>query len=69
VDDYVRASGDEELLALLDFYKCYRAYVRGKVEGFKLNDPHISEEEKRRTLAVAKRYFELAESYTGQPGH
>ncbi len=66
VDAYVGASGDEELLALLDFYKCYRAYVRGKVEGFKLNDPHISEEEKTRTLAVAKRYFELAETYIGQ---
>ncbi len=63
VDAYVKACGDEELPALLDFYKCYRAYVRGKVEGFKLNDPHISEEEKTRTLAVARRYFELAESY------
>ncbi len=63
VDAYVKASGDEELPTLLDFYKCYRAYVRGKVEGFKLDDPHISEEEKTRTLAIARRYFELAESY------
>jgi hypothetical protein len=37
--------------------------VRGKVESFKLDDPHISEEEKVRILAVAKSYFELAESY------
>ncbi len=28
-----------------------------------LDDPHISEEEKTKTLAVAKKYFELAESY------
>jgi len=63
VDAYVKASGDEELPTLLDFYKCYRAYVRGKVEGFKLDDPHISDEEKTRTLAIARRYFELAESY------
>jgi len=47
----------------LNFYKCYRAYVRGKVESFKLDDPYISGEEKTRVLAVAKRYFELAESY------
>ena len=66
VDAYVKASGDEELLTLLDFYKCYRAYVRGKVEGFKLDDPHISEEEKTRTRAIARRYFELAETYTRQ---
>ncbi|MFC1991899.1 hypothetical protein ACFLVC_04180 [Chloroflexota bacterium] len=62
---YVSASQDEELLQLLNFYKCYRAYVRGKVEGFKLDDPHISEEEKAQILEVAKKYFELAESYTG----
>jgi len=60
---YVKASGDKELLQLLDFYKCYRAYVRGKVEGFQLDDPHISEDQKAKKLAVARRYFELAESY------
>ena len=62
-DAYVKASGDKELLQLLDFYKCYRAYVRGKVEGFQLDDPHISEDQKAKKLAVARRYFELAESY------
>jgi aminoglycoside phosphotransferase family enzyme len=63
VNAYVNVSRDEELLTLLDFYKCYRAHVRGKVEGFKLDDPNISEEEKARTLIIARRYFELAESY------
>jgi aminoglycoside phosphotransferase family enzyme len=63
VDTYVKESKDEEMLTLLNFYKCYRAYVRGKVGGFKLDDPLISDEEKDKTLATAKRYFELAESY------
>ncbi len=63
VDAYVGFSGDKGLTKLLDFYKCYRAYVRGKVESFKLDDPHIADEEKARVLAVAKRYFELAGSY------
>jgi aminoglycoside phosphotransferase family enzyme len=63
VDAYVAAGGDKELLNLLNFYKCYRAYVRGKVEGFKLNDPYISAEEKAKVLGIARRYFELAESY------
>lgn len=63
VNAYVAQSQDEELLRLLDFYKCYRAYVRGKVESFKLDDPYISEEEKTRVLAVARSYFDLAESY------
>jgi len=63
VNSYLELSRDEELLTLLNFYKCYRAYVRGKVESFKLDDPYISEEEKTKVLTVAKRYFELAESY------
>ena len=63
VNAYVARSQDNELSQLLNFYKCYRAYVRGKVESFKLDDPHISEEEKTKVLAVTKSYFELAESY------
>jgi aminoglycoside phosphotransferase family enzyme len=63
VEAYVALSGDRELEQLLNFYKCYRAYVRGKVESFKLDDPHISEEEKSQVLGIAGRYFELAESY------
>ena len=39
VNTYVGLSHDEELLKLLNFYKCYRAYVRGKVESFKLDRP------------------------------
>ncbi len=63
VNTYVELSHDEGLLKLLNFYKCYRAYVRGKVESFKLDDPYIPEEEKAKVLAVAQGYFELAESY------
>ena len=63
VDNYVKLSEDGELLKLLNFYKCYRAYVRGKVESFKLDDPYIPEEQKRNVLAIAQGYFKLAESY------
>ena len=63
VNTYVGLSHDEELLKLLDFYKCYRAYVRGKVESFKLDDPYIPEEEKARMLTAAQSYFRLAKSY------
>jgi len=63
VNTYVELSHDEELLKLLNFYKCYRAYVRGKVESFKLDDPCIPEREKARILSVARSYFQLAESY------
>lgn len=61
VNAYVQASGDNELLQLLDFYKCYRAYVRGKVEGFKLDDPFIAD--KGTALKAARSYFRLACRY------
>ena len=63
VDAYIRFSRDEELRKLLNFYKCYRAYVRGKVACFMLDDPLVSEEEKTGALTAARKYFELAESY------
>lgn len=63
VDAYVKASGDKELLKLLNFYKCYRAYVRGKVTCFQYDDPHIPDSEKDKIIATAASYFRLAESY------
>jgi aminoglycoside phosphotransferase family enzyme len=63
VNTYVELSQDSELMNLLRFYECYRAYVRGKVESFKLDDPYIPPEEKSRAVAVARDYFRLARSY------
>jgi len=63
VNTYVELSQDGELLSLLNFYKCYRAYVRGKVESFKLDDLYIPEKVKGTILATAQGYFALAESY------
>jgi len=63
VNAYVKESGDEELRLLLNFYKCYRAYVRGKVGCSQYDDPYIPATEKDKILATTKGYFELAESY------
>jgi hypothetical protein len=63
VQAYIEKSDDRELLSILGFYKCYRAYVRGKVESFRLDDPNIPEREKKGALERAKRYFELASRY------
>jgi uncharacterized protein len=66
IDAYIEKSGDAELRELLHFYKGYRAYVRGKVACFQLDDPHIPASEKAGILAVARDYFKLAESYTSK---
>jgi aminoglycoside phosphotransferase family enzyme len=60
---YIRESGDKELMRLLNFYKCYRAYVRGKVGCFQYDDPQIPSGEKEKIQDEARSYFELAESY------
>jgi len=66
IDHYVLGSGDREIVRILDFYKCYRAYVRGKVESFRLDDPTISEAEKKKARTRAERYFDLAYHYAQQ---
>jgi len=63
VERYVKYSGDQELTKLLPFYKCYRAYVRGKVTSFKLKDPSVSNEEKNAAMKEAKAYYKLATTY------
>ena len=63
VEAYVESSSDGGILPLLNFYKCYRAYVRGKVESFKFDDSYISEEERVKTRDLAASYFDLAGFY------
>ncbi len=63
VERYVEYSGDQELMKLLPFYKCYRAYVRGKVVSFKLKDPSVGGDEKSIAMKEAKAYFKLASTY------
>ncbi len=64
VDAYVEASGDQEVTHLLGFFKCYRAYVRGKVNSFLLDDPTLSPARRQEALDTAGAYFRLAHTYT-----
>lgn len=64
---YAQVADDPEMMPLVNFYKCYRAYVRGKVEGFRLGQPEIGQEEKEAATARARRYFDLAMAYALQP--
>lgn len=63
VERYVSYSGDQDLQMVLPFYKCYRAYVRGKVTSFKLADPNIGVEEVDSAMREARAYFQLAVEY------
>jgi len=57
------ASGDGTLRPMLNFYKCYRAYVRGKIGLFTAHDPQVDAATKKSCLEQAARYFELATQY------
>jgi aminoglycoside phosphotransferase family enzyme len=60
---YFSSAGDGDGAALFDFYKCYRAFVRGKVEDFRLMEPEETEEDKREADLNARLYFHLAHLY------
>lgn len=64
ISSYINASLDQEIYELLNFYKCYRAYVRGKVWSFKIDLIHLSQVEKDEACRTANKYFALACSYT-----
>jgi len=63
INRYKEYSEDHQMTKLLPFYKCYRAYVRGKVTSFKLKDLNISRVEKTQALEEANAYFELSVDY------
>jgi len=62
-EEYRVLVDEREAEALLLFYKVYRAFVRGKVNSFQVEDPGIGSEAKAAAIERAKKYFELAFSY------
>jgi aminoglycoside phosphotransferase family enzyme/predicted kinase len=63
IDKFQSNYGDNSILNILNFYKSYRAYVRGKVEGFRLDDFGIPQNLKDKILHKTKRYYLLSEYY------
>ena len=63
-ESYQKRSDDREFFKLLPFYRCYRAYVRGKVLSFRLNQPEFSADERQAAAQRAAGYFELARRYS-----
>lgn len=54
---------DPGMLQVLDFYKCYRACVRGKVESFRSKALGVSRREQVESRKLAQQYFRLALQY------
>lgn len=60
---YVDYTRDIDLLRLIRFYKCYRAYVRGKVESFRAGDQGLAPSERGVSERLARKHFRLADAY------
>ena len=57
------ALNDDGMPRLMDFYKCYRAFVRGKVESLHSVAHAAPEDERQAGTERARRYFRLALQY------
>jgi len=62
---YVGISNDFDVLELLPYYGCYRAYVRGKVESLRAEAAVSGSAAQREATARARRFFNLAFAYAG----
>lgn len=60
---YKEIAREEGVERLLTFYKIYRAFVRGKVNSFQVEDGSINTKEKEKAIRAARQYFQLAYSY------
>ena len=63
IDQMAEALGDEDLTEIIDFYKCYRAYVKGKVKSLKSAEEEVDAKDREEAKEIASVYFNLALRY------
>jgi aminoglycoside phosphotransferase family enzyme/predicted kinase len=68
VDEYLKRSADSELADVIAFYKCYLAFVRGKVLALRLEQGHLSDSERRDLAEESSSYFDLAAAQVASGG-
>ncbi|MDO9262354.1 MAG: AAA family ATPase [Desulfosalsimonadaceae bacterium] len=63
VNEYVRRTKDSDIFVLFDFYKCYRAVVRCKINCIRISEGGLSDPEKDQIISETGKYLELAYQY------
>ncbi|WP_049824400.1 hypothetical protein [Desulfurivibrio alkaliphilus] len=66
VEYYAHLANDPEVLTMLPFYCCYRAYVRGKINLFTAAEPEVDDTTRQQAQQQAARYFALAQCYADE---
>lgn len=54
---------DRDLLLHVDFYKCYRAYVKGKVKSLQSFEEEVGDAGRQKAINRAREYFDLSLRY------
>jgi aminoglycoside phosphotransferase family enzyme/predicted kinase len=54
---------DSDLPKIIDFYKCYRAYVKGKVKSLQSGEEEVPQKEREQAAQTASEYFDLSLRY------
>ena len=63
---YVERTDDQNVFILLDFYKCYRAVIRCKVNCIRISEGFTDRHEKNKILKETEKYLDLAYRYALQ---
>ena len=63
IDQMAEKLDDPELPEIIDFYKCYRAYVKGKVKSLQSTEEEVPEADRIQAADTAARYFDLSLRY------
>ena len=63
VSEISKRMDDDTIFEVIDFYKCYRAFVRGKVESLKSEEANVPKREARSSHKRATGYFKLSLQY------
>ena len=66
LDDYAQHTEDPDVYVLIDFYKCYRAFVRCKVNCIHLQKNGMGKKDKAKLLEETHKYLDFAYRYAVQ---
>ncbi|PAU94476.1 phosphotransferase [Aliifodinibius salipaludis] len=63
IDEMSKKLDDPDLLEIIDFYKCYRAYVKGKVKSLQSGEEEVPQVDREKAAQKASQYFDLSLRY------
>ncbi len=66
IKSYIHYSGDADIKLLLNFYRCYYAFVRGKVASLRLAQREEAVASRLDIMEKSEKYFDLAYTYAAR---